>query len=70
MLKPVLVTALIFERPTCAACAATLADGTAPEVLATVDALKSILPTFQTVARCWKCGDVDTLYSVARPESA
>jgi hypothetical protein len=70
MLKPVLVTALIFERPTCAACASTLADCTAPEVLATVDALKSILPTFQTVARCWKCGNVDTLYSVGRPESA
>jgi hypothetical protein len=38
-------------------------------VLATVDALTSILPTFQTVARCWKCGDADTLYSVGRPES-
>jgi hypothetical protein len=39
-------------------------------LVATVDALKSILPTFQTVARCWKCGDVDTLYSVGRPVSA
>jgi hypothetical protein len=70
MLKPVLVTAVTLERPTCAVCTSTLADCTAPEVIATMGALKGMLPTFGAVGRCWKCGNVDPLYSVGHPELA
>jgi len=70
MLKPVLVTALIVDRPTCLACIAQLADCTAAEVLETLEALKPILAVRTEVERCRRCGKLDTLYSLGRPDVA
>jgi hypothetical protein len=70
MLKPVLITALIVDRPTCLACTAQLADCTAAEVLETLEALKPMLATRMEVERCRQCGKRDTLYSLGRPDVA
>jgi hypothetical protein len=67
MLKPVVVTASILERPTCVSCIAFLAGCTEGDVTATLAALQPIVTSKPQVGTCWRCGGAVTLFSLQHP---